>query len=183
MIGSLGILLSGAVMKSYFIFLVKDLIPNEDYEKWLSDDGFKKNPEKDLSKTYLLNELKRLKERFRNDIMDSTALVHDDGTALSPIEIINLVQAHKNRIDKVRLMIEHDLSIVKIFHKPSEITYVYARAYWIDNNGKKFRKFVKNMGAEEKVYVNGKIPSFKLDEVEFTINQMMLEQYRLDYPN
>jgi len=183
MIESLGILLSGAVMKSFFLFLVKDLIPNEDFENWLNNDGFKRNPEKDLNKKHLLNELNRLKARFRHDVMEQTSLVHEDGTPLSPIEIINLVQAHRNRIDKVRLMIEHDLSIVKILHKPTDVTYVYARAYWIDNNGKKFRKFVKNMGAEDKVYENGKIPSFKLDEVEFTINQMMMEQYKEDYPD
>ena len=183
MIGPLEILLSTAAMNSYFLFLIKDLIPNEDYEKWLTEDGFKHNPEKDLNKTYLLNELKRLKARFRSDIMEPTALLREDGTPLSPIEIINLVQAHKNRIDKVRLMIEHDFSIVKNLHKPTGVTYVIARAYWIDNNGKKIRKFVKNMGAEEKVYENGKIPSFKLDEVEFTINQMMREQYRKDYPD
>jgi len=59
---------------------------------------------------------------------------------------------------------------------------VIARANWIDNNGKKFRKFVKNLGSVEKVYVDKKIPPFKRDEIEFTINQMMLEQYRKDYP-
>jgi hypothetical protein len=91
--------------------------------------------------------------------------------------------AEMNPFDKVRLMIEHDLSIVENLHKPSGVTYIIARAYWIDNNGKKFRKFIKNMGAMEKVYVNGEIPSFKREEVEFTINQMMLEQYRKDYPD
>lgn len=183
MIGPLEILLSTAVMKSYFLFLIKDLIPNQDYEKWLNEDGFKHSPEKDLSKTHLFNELKRLKARFRSDIMEPKALLHEDGTPLSPIEIINLVQAHKNRIDKVRLMIEHEISIVENFHKPSKVTYVIARAYWIDNNGKKFRRFVKNMGSIEKMYINGQLPQFKIDEVKFTINQMMMEQYRKDYPD
>ena len=183
MFGPSEILLSVGAVKSLLLLLWRDMIPNMDYENWLNKDGFQKHPEKDLSKTYLFNELKRLKARFRSDIMEPKALVHENGTPLSPIEIINLVQAHQNRIDKVRLMIEHEIFYVKNWHKPNKVNYIIARAYWIDSRGKKYRKFVKNMGAEEKVYEKGKIAPFKLEEVEAAINEMMREQYKKDYPD
>ncbi len=183
MIVGSSILLQFGAIKSLLLLLVRDMIPNADYKKWLVADGFKDSTVKDLTKTHLFIELKILKARFRKDILERAALVDDDGTPLSPIEIINLVQAHQNRIDKVRLMIEHKLFFVKNWHKPNKVHYVIARAYWIDNNGKRFRKFVKNMGVADKVYKNGEILPSKFDEVTFEIDKMMWQQYKEEYPD
>jgi len=101
---------------------------------------------------------------------------------MTPLKTTELIAAAMVQIDKLRLLIQHDLSIVKNLHKPSGVNYVVARAYWIDDRGKKFRKFAKNIGSDEKVMEKGKIPTWRLDEVEIEIDKMMLKQYREEYP-
>lgn len=55
------------------------------------------------------------------------------------------------------------------------------RAFWIDDKGKPFRKFSKNLGAENKVLVRGKIPTGDLDAVEDYILTVMWDLYYFEY--
>ena len=55
------------------------------------------------------------------------------------------------------------------------------RALWIDEKGKTFRKFSKNLGAEKNVYVNGKIPVKILESVEEYMRIVMKDLYLLEY--
>lgn len=55
------------------------------------------------------------------------------------------------------------------------------RALWMDDNGKTYRKFSKNLGAEGKVLVNGKIPPMVLDNVKNYIMSLMWDLYYFEY--
>ena len=55
------------------------------------------------------------------------------------------------------------------------------RAFWIDDNGKQYRHFSKNLGAENKVLLNGKIPQHLLNSVKEYIEQLMWDQYYYEY--
>jgi hypothetical protein len=173
----------GSIIKAYFLFLgfAKDPIKGQ-FEEWLQNDGFKLHTVKDGSKKFLLTELQELKDKFRHNLIDSNHTKDENGNPMTPLKTTELIAAAMVQIDKLRLLIQHDLSIVKNLHKPTGVNYVVARAYWIDERGKKFRKFAKNIGADEKVMENGKIPTWRLDEVEKEIDRMMLKQYREEYP-
>lgn len=175
------ILLLAGVIKSFFLFLPSSLTPENEFEEWLNDDGFSKDTLKDGSKKFLFIELDSLKSKFRSDLLDVTQLKDDNGNTLSPLGVYNLIQGHKNRISKVRLMILNEVSIAYNLHKPSGVTYVVGRSYWIDNNGKKVRKFAKNFGSEEKVLVKGEIPKSMMVEIKQEIARMMWELYQTEY--
>jgi hypothetical protein len=148
----------------------------------LLNDGFKPQTLRDGSKKGLLLELEQLKSKFRNDLNDANHIKDDMGNPMTPLKTTELIAAAMVQIDKLRLVIQHDVSIVKNLHKPSGVNYVVARAYWIDDRGKKYRKFAKNIGSDEKVMVNGKVPTWRLDEIEIEISKMMMKQYREEYP-
>ena len=173
----------GSIVKAYFLFLGFASDPSQEpFEEWLTNDGIKPETLKDGSKKSLLNELEKLKNKFRQDLNDTNHIKDDKGNPMTPLRTTELIAAAMIQIDKLRLVIQHQISFSRNPHKPSGVTYVVARAYWIDPKGKKFRKFAKNIGADEKVLENGKIPTWRLDLVEKEIDTMMVTQYREEYP-
>lgn len=174
--------LSAGVIKGLLLLLLShDLMPDDDFEEWLNDDNFSEQVKSDDNKKYLFLELEKAKNQCRKDLYDSSSMNGADGFPLTPAKIYKLIEAHKNRIRKIRLMIEHEVTIAKNLHKPSGVTYIVARSYWIDKSGKKVRKFAKNLGSDEKVLVNGEIPKYKLLDVEKEIDRMMWEEYKKEY--
>ncbi len=55
------------------------------------------------------------------------------------------------------------------------------RAFWIDEKGKNVRWFSRNLGAEGKVLVNGKIPVNQMEAIEKEMLLLMWDQYVIDY--
>jgi hypothetical protein len=181
MIDLIDILFSSGVIQGILLLLPKELLPVEDFEEWLSNDGFTYTPEKYGDKKFLFTELEKLKSEFRVLINKKEPIVDEKGQSVPAITIFNWIQLKKIQIEKVRLMIDHEISYGTNLHIPTGVRYVVFRAYWINNQGKKFRKFAKNIGAEDKVLVNGKVPDFKRDEVEKEIDRMMWEEYKSEY--
>lgn len=175
------ILFSSGVIHGLLLLPLLHLMPDENFEEWLNNDGFTYSPEKYGDKKFLFTELEKLKSEFRDVMNKKETVVDEKGQNVPLITIYNWIQLKKIQIEKVRLMIEHDMSYGTNLHTPTGVKYVVFRAYWINNQGKKFRKFAKNIGAEEKVLVNREVPSFKLNEVEKEIDRMMWEQYKSEY--
>jgi hypothetical protein len=180
---SASIITLGTVVKAFFLFLglPKNLGEEGPFEVWLAKDGFDRGVLNDVRKQPLLKELEKLKERFRFDLLDSSRMVDDKGNHITPLKTTELISAAMIRIEKLRLVINHEISIVKNHHKPTGVNYIVARTYWIDSRGKKFRKFAKNLGAEEKVMVKGKVTKERMKQLELEIDTMMLNQYRMEY--
>jgi hypothetical protein len=175
------ILFSSGVIHGLLLVLPKELMPAENFGEWLNNDGFTYSPEKYGDKKFLFTELEKLKDEFRILINKNEPIVDEKGQSIPAITIYNWIQLKKIQIDKVRLMIDHDISYGTNLHTPTGVRYVVFRAYWINNQGKKFRKFAKNIGSEDKVLVNGKVPPIKLDDVEREIDRMMWELYKSEY--
>ena len=175
------ILLSTGVLHSLLLLIPTELTPEEDFEEWLTNDGFVYSPERYGDKKFLFTELEKVKSEFKEFINKAEALVDENGNSLPAIKIYNWIESKKIQIEKLRLIIEHEISFGTNLHKPSGVKYVVFRAYWINNLGKKYRKFAKNIGAEDKVLVNDKVPTYKLEEVEKEIDRMMWEQYKSEY--
>jgi len=169
--------------KALLLLLGNHLLPPDDeFELWLNADGFKKGTENEGSKKHLFLELNKLKIRFRKDLNDQESLKDENGNSLSPLNIHKLIQGHKNRISKVRLMIQHELLEARNLHKPSGVTYIVIRTYWIDSTGKKFRKFAKNLGPSDKVLKNNKVPQSLITEIDKELTSMMWVEYQSEYP-
>jgi hypothetical protein len=174
------ILITSGVTKG-LLLLLNLIMPEQNFEEWLNNDGFTYSPDKYGEKKFLFSELEKVKSEFRDVINKKETVVDEKGQSISPLVIYNWIEAKKIQIDKVRLMIEHEISSGTNLHTPTGVRYVVYRAYWINNQGKKYRKFAKNIGAEDKVLVNGEVPKFKIAEVEKEIDNMMWEQYKSEY--
>jgi hypothetical protein len=174
-------LISFTLFKGLLLLLPGHQLNDDGGSDWLNNDGFKDEHYKDETKKYLFNELDRLKKRFIQDINEKGVIVDAEGKPLSPMQIYNLIEGHKIRIDKVRLMIRGEVLIAEHHHKPSDTYYVVARAYWMDENGKKFRKFSKNLGSKESAMVNEQIPDSKLKEIKKELEGMMWKHYQEEY--
>jgi hypothetical protein len=175
------ILISAGVIQGLLLLIPTELMPEENFEEWLKNDGFTYSPEKYGDKKFLFTELENLKSEFRDVVNNKEVVFDSNGKTLTFIAIYNWIQLKKIQIEKVRLMIEHEISYGTNLHTPSGVRYVVFRAYWINKEGKKFRKFAKNIGAEDKVLVNGEVPNSKLEEVKAEIDNMMWEQYKSEY--
>jgi len=118
---------------------------------------------------------------FHNiDIKLQESLKNEKGELLSPIEIYHMILISKIVIEKLSLMINLKLYKSTNLNNSSKATYIVMRAFWIDWNGKLYRKFSKNLGADYKVLINNEIPQYKIDQVEEDILMMMWDQYNLE---
>lgn len=177
------ILFSSTVIQGILLLIPSRLEPEDNYEEWLNDDGFTYSPDKYGSKKFLFDILDTLKSEFREALSKKDELVDEKGQPVTLATAGKWIKMKQVQIAKVRLMIDHEISYGTNLHTPSGVRYVVYRAYWIDNNGKKFRKFAKNIGAEDKVLVNGEVPAYRITEVEKEIDRMMMEQYKSEYPD
>jgi hypothetical protein len=66
-------------------------------------------------------------------------------------------------------------------NKTTGVRYIVIRAMWIDQYGEMFKRFSKNLGAENKIMVGGKIPKMTSESVKETITYYMQELYSLEY--
>ena len=176
-----GILLGMGSLKGLLLLMPKSLMPEDDFSDFLNNDGFTYDVEKHGDKKFVFTELEKVKSKFLEIVKHETELEDKSGKKLTFVDIFNLVEALKIQINKLRLIIEHEYSYGDNTHKPTGTKYIVARTYWIDNKGKKFRKFTKNIGSADKVKVNGLIPEFKKREVEKELDDMMWKQYLSEY--
>ena len=158
-------------------------LTDEDTDKFLNEDNFKEGVENDGRKKFLLNELEKVKNHIRTNIAVKEPLRDDFGNFLSPMEIHRLVESYRLKINKLRLMINYELMLAHNTYLRSNIVYVAARGLWLDNSGKKFKKFSKNIGTIDTVYdKNGKIHESLKRESENEIIQMMWKTYKMEHP-
>lgn len=168
------------------MLLLLNLLPQLKFENWLNQFKVEYDQNKHSDIKYIFNEYDQLVAKLRKDLMDTKEPVKDpaSGKYVSPFDIYLQIEGYKIRLEKLQLMATREHFITHNLHKPTGVKYIVARSYWIDmNGGKKFRKFSKNMGAEEKVMVNGSIPPYVLKQTQDEITRMMWEQYRLEYPD
>ena len=162
-------------------YSIKHTIPKFDLDSWLSET------EKEVNKVYM----KRLKGlydhygellvEFREFLNSSEKIIDSEGSTLNAIDIYNAIEYYKIRIEKLWLIF--NLRLYKTFNvnKDTQVRYIVMRAFWIDDKGKPFRKFSKNLGAESKVLVKGKIPQSDLDAVGDYILTLMWDLYYFEY--
>ena len=172
---------SDGSIHSLLLLIMK--LTDEDTDKFLNEDNFKEGVENDGRKKFLLNELEKVKNHIRTNIAVKEPLMDDFGNFLSPMEIHRLVESYRLKINKLRLMINYELMLAHNTYLRSNIVYVAARGLWLDNSGKKFKKFSKNIGTIDTVYdKNGKIHESLKRESENEIIQMMWETYKMEHP-
>lgn len=152
-----------------------------DFESWLRNNEPK-------IKTSHLSKFKGIQghyneliDEFKNLLMSAEKLTDSDGIELTPIEVYNAIEYYKIRIQKLWLIFGLRLYKTINVNKESNVRYIVMRAFWIDDKGRPFRKFSKNLGAENKVLVKGTIPQSDIVAVEDYIISLMWDLYYYEY--
>lgn len=162
-------------------FNLKQSTPKFNLDIWLSD----KEPVMNIFQLKKVEKIYQhyleLKDDFREFLNSTDNIVDSEGTTLSAIDIYNAIEYYKIRIEKLWLIFNLKLYKTYNVNKDTQIRYIVMRAFWIDDKGKPFRKFSKNLGAENKVLVRGKIPTGDLDAVEDYILTLMWDLYYFEY--
>lgn len=168
------------------------LTPDNKFEKWLNEDGFDEKIVKNSGNIHLFEELNRLKNQFRTDLMLEKdfnekgeiivkPILDVDRKPLEPWQIYLAIETAKLRIQKVRLMINHKFHIIRNLNPNTNIAYRVIRTYWLDKNGKPVKKFSKVLGAENKILVEGKIPDKVIDSAKQELENQMWNTYVEEY--
>jgi hypothetical protein len=177
------LLLAAGATKGLLLLLLPQMMQNRDFEKWLEDVKVTYK-EEDHDIKYIYNEFDRVVKKLRADFSERSPILNKEGESLTPLEVVDLVNSYKLRLEKLKIMTERNIIITHNLHKPTGIKYIVARAYWVEiPGGKKFRNFSKNIGAEDKIMINGIIPPFRIKEAKDAITMMMWEQYKIEYPD
>lgn len=162
-------------------YSIKHYVPSFDLDTWLKEIE-KKEPKIPYSRLkWLWDHYGMLLDDFRAFLETKDSIVDSEGKILSAVEIYNAIEYYKIRIEKLWLIF--DLRLYKTYNvnKETQVRYIVMRAFWIDDKGKPFRKFSKNLGAENKVLVRGQIPNSDLKAVEDYILTLMLDLYHWEY--
>lgn len=162
-------------------YSIKHSTPKFNLEKWLSENEPKLKPNQLKKVDRLYQHYIELKDDFRDFLCSTDSVIDSDGTTLSAIDIYNAIEYYKIRIEKLWLIFNLKLYKTHNVNKETQVRYIVMRAFWIDDYGKPFRKFSKNLGAENKVLVKGQIPAGVLESVEDYILTLMWDLYYFEY--
>ena len=164
-------------------YSIKQSTPKFSLEAWLNENEpvVNKSHLKKVERIY--QHYHELKDEFREFLNSTENVVDAQGIPLAPIEIYNAIEYYKIRIQKLWLIFNLKLYKTYNVNKETQVRYIVMRAFWIDDKGKPFRKFSKNLGAENKVLVRGKIPVSDLESVEDYILTLMWDLYYFEYIN
>ena len=158
-------------------FSIKYNTPKEGINRWIEEN---KPVAKKLDEGILAEYLEVVDE-FKEFLNSDGEIVDKEGKMLRPIDVYNAVEYYKVRIRKLLLMLDLKLYKTHNVNKDTQVRYIVMRAFWIDDKGKPFRYFSKNLGAENKVLVNGKIPIKMMESVEDYIKTLMWDLYWFEY--
>jgi hypothetical protein len=123
--------------------------------RFIADDGFGGAIYKDSDNWTYLAELKRIKEVFVRFYFSKLKDIESSYKDLDIIaDVDNRIGQFVIQLMRLRLVIQPEVQISKNVHPRTNIKYLAIKAYWIDDNGKKIRKFTKSIGRAEN-YLQG----------------------------
>jgi hypothetical protein len=127
------------------------------------------------------DEYQKVKSEFKNFLHTTECVTDENQNKLTPIQIYNVILDYQIRIQKLWFIIEPKMYQTLNTNKTTGVKYIAIRAMWIDQYGEMFKRFSKNLGAENKIMVGGKIPKMTFESVKETITYYMQELYSLEY--
>lgn len=155
--------------------------PKVDIENWLQEFETQISNSKINGWGFQYGHVEELVDDFKAFLHAKEPIVDATGNELTPKDIFHAVEYYKIRFEKLLLIFNLRLYMTHNVNKETQVRYIVMRAMWIDENGKTYRKFSKNLGAENKVLVNGKIPVKIMESVEDYIRTLMWDQYYFEY--
>jgi hypothetical protein len=177
--------LCGTIMK--IEYTIPKTFPKTNMEYWLQEMDARVNEEVNKIEVqsknidFIHQHYEELVEEFKEFLYSNDVTLDSNAKPLKPIDVYDAINHYKIRIEKLLLIL--GLKIYKTYNmnKETNVKYIVMRGLWMDENGKTYRKFSRNLGSEAKVLVNGKIPQMLLDSAKDYIMSLMWDLYYFEY--
>lgn len=193
-----------ASLKAFFFFLPFDKKINVEIEKqvdikmekfkntfnpnivrntlrWLEDDDFSKNLEKDYSGQFYINELIGLKESYLDFFkMYVHEILKSDSNLTQVADLISKNEEHILQIARLRMVIDPEIQLSKNIHKQTKITYMKVKGFWLNDEGVKERRYFKSLGRFDS-FPKGVKDETAILEGRNKIREEVLADYLNDY--
>lgn len=149
--------------------------------QYIADDGFNETVFKESRNWVYLSELKKLKEgfvRFYFKRLEDITRNHKDLDCVADLD--NRIGEYIIQLMRLRKVIQPEVQVSSNTHPRTNIKYLSIKAYWIDDSGKKVRKFTKSIGRAEN-YPGGIDDKLALEEGIKLIQTVLYENYKEVY--
>jgi hypothetical protein len=147
------------------------------------DDQFKKEVFAKERNLEYLNLLKNLKVKVANFYIDKITnnTINTGNTKLfcqaqDEFELLFI------QLLKFRLVVSPKVQIAKNTHNETKIKYYFAKGFWINEEGKEYRKFIKSVGRVD-AFKGGKNDHELNEEAAKKIQEAAYEAYKKEYNN
>jgi len=126
--------------------------------------------------------LRKLKETFVKFYFKRLEEIDSKNMDLEIVaDIDSKISNYLLQLMRLRLVIQPEIQISTNVHPRTEIHYLAVKAYWIDDEGKKVRKFTKSLGRAEN-YPGGIEDKKALKDALTLIQPVLYDTYKSLYP-
>ena len=153
----------------------------KEFIQFIADDKFKVETVNRLNNMFYLGKLDALKEEFVKFYFKNLENLRKENLYITKVnDVYNRIGQYILQLMRLRLVIEPEVQISKNVHPRTEIHYLAIKAYWIDDNGRKVRKFTKSLGRAEN-YPQGIEDKKALTDGIKLIQPVLFENYKEIY--
>lgn len=149
--------------------------------RFIADDGFDEVDFKKSRNWAYLSELKKLKEdfvKFYFYSLEEMSKNHQEIDHVSDVD--NRVAEYIIQLLRLRKVIQPEVQVSLNTHSRTNLKYLSIKAYWIDDSGRKVRKYTKSIG-RAKNYPDGIEDKQALEDGITLIQPVLYEKYKEIY--
>lgn len=150
--------------------------------QFIADDKFEEGVYKDSLNWSYLSTLKNLKEEFVSFYFRKLSDLENENLDMDNVADLDArISEYVIQLMRLRLVIQPNVKISKNVHPRTGHSYLAVKAYWIDESGKKVRKFTKSIGRSEN-YQGIKDQQALADGINL-VQPVLFENYQELYKN
>lgn len=197
----------GVVVKSLLLLLVKpeDLIEEKHVEDMLEkynckvtdqsvynhirsfisiiyDDKFDSGLYSKPGITYLFSMLERLRDKILTLYTKEINIITESPEYERVYDVYAKLEGLILQLMRLRMVIQPDFQFSKNVHPVSNIAYLAAKGFWIDDDGKKVRTFTKSLGRLDE-YKGGKNDPKATETARDRLRDTLYRKYKEIYPS
>ncbi|BBE17589.1 hypothetical protein AQPE_1745 [Aquipluma nitroreducens] len=147
------------------------------------DDNFKPGTHQRGQNWGYLFALKNLKESIVKFYFTSLEEIQKGKGEFTDVRDVYLrISEYMLQLMRLRIVIDPDYKLSRNKHPQTGITYLAIKAYWIDDEGKKVRKFTKSIGREDH-YKDGIDDKKAAEDGLKLIQPVLYDYYKEIYPD
>ncbi len=159
---------------------------NDEVDKliaFISDDKFEPGTYQRSENWGYLATLKSLKEKIVKFYFTSLEELQKGKDGFTDVRDVHLrINGFLLQLMRLRMVINPDYKLSKNKHPQTDHTYLAVKAYWIDDEGKKERKFTKSVGREDSYKEGIKDKQAEKDGLNL-IQPVLYDYYKDIYPD